>query len=333
MSRLLDIIDRFPHVRVTVFGDLIVDEFIYGEIARVSREAPVLILNYDSTETRAGGAGNAASNVAALGGRGQHRRRRRARRAGRRLLAAMRGRVDTGGVVRPPGSHADQDAHPRRRDPLRQAAGRADRSRRREHSRRRAARSIGAKLAAAVRRCDALLVSDYGSGLVTPALVAEARRRLRRPAAAVRPAVLVDSRYALLKFRGVTACTPNESEVEQIFGVRIGDEHTRARARGPPLLARTRARPCSSRAAAAAWRCSSPACRRCTSRSSAPTDRRRHRRRRHGDRHDDARARRRRHLRRGRPPRQLRRRPRRDEARHGDGHGDELRVSSDGVEG
>ena len=55
-------------MRVAVFGDLIVDEFIYGEIARVSREAPVLILNYDSTEIVPGGAGNAAGNVAALGG-------------------------------------------------------------------------------------------------------------------------------------------------------------------------------------------------------------------------------------------------------------------------
>jgi hypothetical protein len=49
-SRLLELIDRFTKVRVAVFGDLIVDEFIYGDIARVSREAPVLILNYDSTE-------------------------------------------------------------------------------------------------------------------------------------------------------------------------------------------------------------------------------------------------------------------------------------------
>ena len=68
-DRLFDIIDRFARRRVAVFGDLIVDEFIYGEIARVSREAPVLILNYDSTEIVPGGAGNAASNVAALGGR------------------------------------------------------------------------------------------------------------------------------------------------------------------------------------------------------------------------------------------------------------------------
>ena len=51
-----------------MIGDLIADEYVYGRVARVSREAPVLILEYDSTEMVPGGAGNAASNVAALGG-------------------------------------------------------------------------------------------------------------------------------------------------------------------------------------------------------------------------------------------------------------------------
>jgi bifunctional ADP-heptose synthase (sugar kinase/adenylyltransferase) len=102
-GRLLELVDRFADVRTAVFGDLIVDEFIYGDIARVSREAPVLILNYDSTEIVPGGAGNAASNVAALGGAacvvgvvGQDE-------TGRRLLDAMRDHVDVRGVVRPRG--------------------------------------------------------------------------------------------------------------------------------------------------------------------------------------------------------------------------------------
>ena len=67
-DRLLELVDEFAGVRVAVFGDLLVDEFIYGQITRVSREAPVLILEYDSTEIVPGGAGNAANNVAALGG-------------------------------------------------------------------------------------------------------------------------------------------------------------------------------------------------------------------------------------------------------------------------
>ena len=68
-ERLLALVDGFSSRRVLVVGDLIADEFIYGEVSRVSREAPVLILKYDATQIVAGGAGNAANNVAALGGR------------------------------------------------------------------------------------------------------------------------------------------------------------------------------------------------------------------------------------------------------------------------
>src|SRR5919106_1554361 len=68
-ERLLGLVDAFSSRRIVVVGDLIADEFVYGEIARVSREAPVLILKYDATEIVPGGAGNAANNVSALSGR------------------------------------------------------------------------------------------------------------------------------------------------------------------------------------------------------------------------------------------------------------------------
>src|SRR6185503_9313578 len=71
LDRFLGLIDGFSGRRILVVGDLLADEFIYGEVARVSREAPVLILKYDATELVAGGAGNAANNVAALSGRPQ----------------------------------------------------------------------------------------------------------------------------------------------------------------------------------------------------------------------------------------------------------------------
>src|SRR3954451_21288435 len=93
-ARLVSLIDAFAGVRVAVFGDLIVDEFIYGEIARVSREAPVLILNYDSTEIVPGGAGNAANNVAALGGAATAIGVAGRDETGRRLLQSLRRRID-----------------------------------------------------------------------------------------------------------------------------------------------------------------------------------------------------------------------------------------------
>ena len=67
MSRLTNIVDSFSQQRIVVIGDAIADQFIYGEISRVSREAPVFILRHEHTETSPGGAGNCATNLAALG--------------------------------------------------------------------------------------------------------------------------------------------------------------------------------------------------------------------------------------------------------------------------
>jgi D-glycero-beta-D-manno-heptose-7-phosphate kinase len=234
-GRLIDLIDRFEGRRVAVFGDLIVDEFIYGEIARVSREAPVLILNYDSTDIVPGGAGNAANNVAALGGRPLVVGLAGRDEAGQRLLDAMR-LMTLSGVARPAGYRTPTKTrilaggvHS-----AKQQVVRIDRAASAVPDPHRDA--IASRLIRAAARCDAMLVSDYGSGLVSPGLVAEARKELRP-----RVPLLVDSRYSLLKFRGMTTCTPNESEVEQLFGVRIGENARVLERCGRELLDRTRA--------------------------------------------------------------------------------------------
>ena len=68
-QRLADFVRRFGERRVLVVGDLVADRFVYGEISRVSREAPVLILRHERTETVPGGAANCAANLATLGAR------------------------------------------------------------------------------------------------------------------------------------------------------------------------------------------------------------------------------------------------------------------------
>ena len=239
-ERLLALVDGFSSRRVLIVGDLIADEFIYGEVARVSREAPVLILKYDATEMVAGGAGNAANNVAALGGRATLAGLAGTDPEGRRLLASFHGGVDTRGVVRARqyrtpvktrilagGVHsAKQQVVRIDREtgwPLTQAVGRA----------------FAKGLSQAIAECDAVLLSDYGSGLVTPELAesiraAVARRSRRRPIP-----VLVDSRYRLLDYRGLTASTPNEAEVEQAFGIRVDDDADALERAGRQLLVRT----------------------------------------------------------------------------------------------
>src|ERR1700675_3449651 len=66
-ERLRKILDAFPKVTVTVVGDLVADEFVFGEISRVSREAPVLILKHRERSVVPGGGANAICNLAALG--------------------------------------------------------------------------------------------------------------------------------------------------------------------------------------------------------------------------------------------------------------------------
>ncbi len=261
LTRLLDLIDGFAGARVAVFGDLLADEFIYGEIARVSREAPVLILNYSSTQIVPGGAGNAASNVAALGGRAAAVGIVGTDETGERLLETMKQTIDVRGVTRPRGFVTPTKTrilaggiHSAKQQVVRidRTAGSA--------ARERDLRAVESRLMTAAARCDALLVSDYGGGLVTPALVAAAQKRLRplrlaalaqgRPLRLAALAqgkprtapVLVDSRYSLLRYRGMTTCTPNESEVEQLFGVRIGENKRVLEQCGRALLDRTRAR-------------------------------------------------------------------------------------------
>ncbi len=243
--RLLALVSAFRSTRVTVFGDLIVDEFIYGEVARVSREAPVLILDYDSTEIVPGGAGNAASNVASLGGSATAVGVVGRDESGRRVVDVMRRRrIDARAIVKPAGYRTPTKTrilaggvHSAKQQVVR--IDRATAPALTESDR----RTVESRLLASAAASNALLISDYGTGLVTPAAVARARRRLGSRLGGSRPpVVLVDSRYALRRFRGMTACTPNESEVEQLLGVRIGENVRVLERAGRELLARTRAR-------------------------------------------------------------------------------------------
>jgi D-glycero-beta-D-manno-heptose-7-phosphate kinase len=242
-DRLLNLVDGFSSRRVLVVGDLIADEFIYGEVARVSREAPVLILKYDATEMVAGGAGNAANNVAALGGRALLAGLAGTDAEGRRLLGSFHSGVDRGGIVRARqyrtpvktrilagGVHsAKQQVVRIDRDP----AWPLDEP---------VSRSFARKVTQAATSCDAVILSDYGSGLVTPALADAVRATLAARTRRRAVPVLIDSRYRLLDYRGLSACTPNEAEVEQVLGIHIDDDPAALERAGRLLLRRTATR-------------------------------------------------------------------------------------------
>jgi len=247
-TRLLAILDRFARLRILVMGDFIADEFLYGRVARVSREAPVLILEYDKTQIVPGGAGNAANNVAALGARTRAVGLIGQDDAGTRFVEALHENVDRRGVmvsrvhstptktrILAGGVHSAKQQVVRIDRGTQQRADAALRAKFRERALR------------AVPGCDAVLVSDYGAGLITPAVVRDVRRavkgpRLVRRGGSARPArvpVLVDSRYVLDQYRGLTACTPNESEVEALLGIHIDENLAALERAGRDLLTRT----------------------------------------------------------------------------------------------
>src|SRR6185369_16784109 len=99
--------------------------------------------------------------------------------------------------------------------------------------------ALARKIAPALENCDAVLLSDYGSGLVTPALADAIRRTVARRTRRRSVPVLLDSRYRLVDYRSLAACTPNESEVEQVLGMPIGDDGDALERAGRLLLKRT----------------------------------------------------------------------------------------------
>jgi rfaE bifunctional protein kinase chain/domain len=236
-AQLLPLVAALKGRTVAVVGDVVADEFVYGRVARVSRDAPVLILEYDTTEIVAGGAGNAANNVAALGARAALVALVGRDDPGRRLLASLHKGVDARRTIRTAaattvktrilagGIHSAKQQVVRIDRGVKQLSDRATRA------------AFERAALDASMRADAVLISDYGSGLVTPSLASKivaALRRARRPIP-----VLIDTRYQLLKYRGLTACTPNESEVEQALETRINDDPRVLERAGREILART----------------------------------------------------------------------------------------------
>jgi rfaE bifunctional protein kinase chain/domain len=217
-ERLRHIINTFPEITITVLGDFVADEFIFGEITRVSREAPVLILKHRERTVVPGGGANAVFNLADLGvnvwpvgvvGNDE---------PGRLLLQRFRQkRIPLSGIQKARDFSTVTKtrvlagmAHTNRQQVVRYD---------REPDAPPSPRTIRELILAArkfVRASDAVLVSDYGYGSATPAI-------LQTIPTGDLP-VIVDSRYRMLEYVGVTAATPNEPEVEEALGVKIGHD-------------------------------------------------------------------------------------------------------------
>ena len=220
-ERLKKIVRQFSEVSITVLADLVADEFVFGEIARVSREAPVLILKHRERTVVPGGGANAVMNLAALGVNvlpvgvvGDDE-------AGSLLLEKFREKkIAISGIERLQGYTTTTKT--------RILAGMSHTSRQQVVRVDREPEALGEmhpallNLVNAAREyataSDAMLVSDYGYGAATPRLLTFVKSN----GCVENKPITVDSRYRILDYEGATAATPNEPEVEEALHTRIG---------------------------------------------------------------------------------------------------------------
>lgn len=237
ISTFHTILEKFSTLDIVVWGDFVADEFIGGDIARVSREAPVLILKRRERTIVPGGAANAAANLAALGVRVHLVGAIGDDDAGERLVESFAGLgMRTEGLLRVAGritptktrilaghTHTARqqvvrvDHEPELLDAGHQAELRV------------LAHSLTQSM---VQRRPAMLVSDYGYGSVTPESAQSVRAAMAQDGV-----VTVDARYQIGAYTGLTAATPNEAELEAAMGVTIGNDLNRLEQAGRRLLA------------------------------------------------------------------------------------------------
>jgi rfaE bifunctional protein kinase chain/domain len=218
-KKLQSAIRNFSKRRILVIGDLIADEFLYGQVSRISREAPVLVLECRQVVRLPGGAANAANNILALGASvavggitGQDE-------PGRDILETLKLQgADTGLIRRVKGFSTPVKTRILAGAP--HAAPhqivRVDRCGTPESSPRFAA----AALREAVKKADGIILSDYGYNGISEST----RWQLIRMAAARGIPILADSRFRMSDYSDVTGITPNITELEAAEGVAIGSD-------------------------------------------------------------------------------------------------------------
>lgn len=220
-ERLVNVVRRFPQRKILVVGDSVADQFVYGAISRVSREAPVFILRHENTETVPGGAANCAVNLATLGANVS--------------LVSVAGEDEAGRALLEKLTAAGVDCHGfltadklRTTTKVRILAGQLHSTRQQviridydgEPLNDRGLRErLRERVLEQAQTTDAVIISDYNYGVAD---VEMASFTLDATTARKIP-VLADSRFSLPNFAAFTSATPNQDEVEQLLGKQLGN--------------------------------------------------------------------------------------------------------------
>jgi rfaE bifunctional protein kinase chain/domain len=237
LAALAEIVGRFAGKRIVLFGDFVADEFQFGDISRVSREAPVLILRHRETQVVPGGGANAANNLAALGAKVAAVTVVGDDAVGDALVKHCRDvGIDTNGIIRAKGWHTPTKTRflAGWTHTVSQQVLRVDREPGCAPPEATLAK-IAATLQSKMRTVDGLAISDYGFGIASPSTVSRTVRATKR-----KIPVTLDARYNLLAYAndGITAATPNEAELEALHHTSIGRNVGELEKRGIATLKR-----------------------------------------------------------------------------------------------
>ncbi len=232
-NELLDgLLPRFRRAKILVVGDLILDEFVWGKVSRISPEAPVPVVWVQRESLMPGGASNVANNIASLGGQtcvvgiiGEDR-------WGERLLGELAARaIDTTGIVRtdrPTTVKTRVIAH-------QQQVVRVDREQP-EPLPDAAVRQLIRAVEDRLEGVDAVVIEDYGKGVITRKLLSAIIPAARRH----KTIITVDPKEEHFElYHGVTALTPNRMEAGQMVGRELTRDEDIQQA-GEELLRRLR---------------------------------------------------------------------------------------------
>ena len=217
-AHLRNLVSRFAGRRIAVLGDCMLDRYLWGRVDRISPEAPVPVVEVERESLALGGAGNVAHNLRALGAVPVLLAAAGADEDGALLCRALAERgVDPGRIV----SDASRPTTVKTRIIAQsQQVVRADRESRADLEGE-ALAQLEAAIADELPGCEALVVSDYGKGVVTPATLGAALGLARQRGIPVG----VDPKESHIDaYRGVGILTPNQHEAGYVQGRRVVDE-------------------------------------------------------------------------------------------------------------
>lgn len=221
-EKLYPVFDKLKEGRVLVVGDFAIDEMVYGDATRISREAPVLILKHKETKIILGAASNAAHNIAALGAKkvsilGVHGDDYYAPLL---IEAFHKAGIDTSGMVVDPSRPTSTKTRISAASPqsVTQQIVRIDREDNSTVSGDIESHIIENMHQAAPEH-DAILLSDYGIGVITPEIIKHATNLAKE----YNLPLVVDAQNNLERFQGATIITPNQPEAEKTLGYELTD--------------------------------------------------------------------------------------------------------------